>query len=723
MRGCIGRGAALRSVARVRKHAFVALLAGVVVLIAPASAGAGASTAGQGAAEGFPAAWLSPLETLQPFDTFTVSANVVGSGSVVVADATNPCGPGATTCQVSTGDSGVTITETPSAGWTFAGWSGGTCSGLTNPCVLDGITAGETDTATFTANTFTVSAGVTGSGSVVVADTTHPCGANATTCQVTTGDSGVKITANPSSGWTFTGWSGGSCSGTTNPCTLDGITTGEADTATFAAGSFTVTAHVAASGHGTALVNDQTTSCAATSCTVTTGDVVSVTATANTGYHLSGWSGGTCSGTTNPCPLTGITSAETDTATFAISSFTVTGAVAGSGGGSVVATDPGGSCGGASCTSNYLDTVTLTETPNAGSRFTGWTGPSCAGVVLTHCSVTVTGPETDTAQYVARFNVSGAVSAAGGGSVAASDPSGSASCAGASCTVDEGDTVTLTAAPAAGYRFAGWVSGACTANPCSVAGVAATQSDTASFVLAGLGAPSAAVFVSPSGNDGNAGTQAAPVRSPNRALAILAASGGAKQQLWLAQGSYPGPVTLVSADHAIGIFGGFDPATWVDSTTPAAPTTITGSPEAVIATGSTGTLIQGVALDGQATAGPSSSAYGLVALAGSQVTLAGVTVLAGNATAGSPGSPGAAGAKGGAGGAGGSGGTPAQVVSRCIASRGVRCVALDGTGGKAGLGANGNDETLLGDPLYTKNPLDARASSRAAARCGGAVRR
>ncbi len=173
--------------------------------------------------------------------------------------------------------------------------------------------------------------------------------------------------------------------------------------------------------------------------------------------------------------------------------------------------------------------------------------------------------------------------------------------------------------------------------------------------------------------------------------------------MWIAGGSYPGPMTLTAADDGFTIVGNYNST--------AAGTTITGTPEGLLATNATGITIDSVTFVGQAPAGPSSSAYGVVALSGSTLTLTNSIVRAGNGTNGAAGSPGGAGTSGQPGGTGGGGETPAEVAARCL-QRSKSCSAIDGSGGTPGLGANGNDFYIRDNGAYKANPLlDALALS------------
>src|SRR5262252_2234773 len=71
--------------------------------------------------------------------TTTVRIQIIGKGTVKDGGSVMSCGNGATTCRISYSGSGTTVTFTATAadGWTFAGWSGDDCSGLTCDVDLD----------------------------------------------------------------------------------------------------------------------------------------------------------------------------------------------------------------------------------------------------------------------------------------------------------------------------------------------------------------------------------------------------------------------------------------------------------------------------------------------------------------------------------------------------------------------------------------------------------
>ena len=126
------------------------------------------------------------------------------------------CGP---TCSASFSDGAeVTLTATPAAGDTFAGWSGD-CTGTGNCTVT--MTADHSVTATFTASSpvlrsLTVSRRGTGSGVVTSQPGGIRCGASCT-AQFQDG-AVIVLTAKAGRRSRFTGWAG-DCAGT-GTCTL-----------------------------------------------------------------------------------------------------------------------------------------------------------------------------------------------------------------------------------------------------------------------------------------------------------------------------------------------------------------------------------------------------------------------------------------------------------------------------------------------------------------------
>ena len=146
-----------------------------------------------------------------------------GSGSVTSAPTGVDCG---SACLHSFPmGTRVTLSAAAEAGSTFAGWSGGGCSG-TGTCTVS-VDSAITVTATFhgattPTYTLTVSRAGSGSGSVTSSPAGIACG---TTCSYGyAGGTAVTLSAVAAPDSTFAGWSGG-CSGT-GACTV--VTTGDA---------------------------------------------------------------------------------------------------------------------------------------------------------------------------------------------------------------------------------------------------------------------------------------------------------------------------------------------------------------------------------------------------------------------------------------------------------------------------------------------------------------
>jgi hypothetical protein len=299
----------------------------------------------------------------------------------------------------------------------------------------------------------------------------------------------VNLSAAAASGSTFAGWSGGGCSGT-GACafTLNSTTT---VTATFSSGAptFTLSVAKAGSGGGTVTSSPAGISCGADcSESYASGTVVTLSAAASAGSTFAGWSGGGCSGT-GSCAVT-MNSAQSVTATFNStggSTYTLSVAKAGSGGGTVTSSPAGISCG-ADCSESYASgtVVTLSAGANLGSVFAGWSG-SCTGTGA--CNVSMTAARNVTATFNGSGPLNLGVAKTGLGLVTSGD--GRILC-GPSCSAlyTAGSNVALTAVPEVGYSFTGW-SGPCNGNvnPCIASLNAATTVGAQFNAVADSGGP------------------------------------------------------------------------------------------------------------------------------------------------------------------------------------------------------------------------------------------
>ena len=227
-------------------------------------------------------------------NNYALNVNKSGTGSGTVTS--NPAGIscGSDCSESFAYNTMVTLTASATSPSTFAGWSGGGCSG-TGTCTIS-MSSTQSVMATFNApgnQTLTVTK--TGSGTV----TSSPAGIN---CGLDCSESYpyntiVTLTASATSPSTFGGWSGGGCSGT-GTCIVT-MSTAKSVTATFnAPGYQTLTVIKSGTGSGTVSSNPAGINCG-TDCSESYAFNTSVTLTAapSTGSTFTGWSGGGCSGT------------------------------------------------------------------------------------------------------------------------------------------------------------------------------------------------------------------------------------------------------------------------------------------------------------------------------------------------------------------------------------------------------------------------------------------
>jgi uncharacterized delta-60 repeat protein len=207
-----------------------------------------------------------------------VSINPSGAGTVT----SNPQGIDCpTTCEASFAEgSTVTLTANANTGYQFDSWNG--CDSVNgNQCTLT-MNASKNVTATFT-QLFTLTATINGNGTV----TSEPAGINCGSDCSEAYPSGtvVTLTATPDPGWQFSSWGG-------DPDCTDGQVTMNASktcTANFVQ-LFTLT--VAINGNGIVSSNPPGIDCGS-DCTETypSGTIVTLTATADSGWQFESWSG------------------------------------------------------------------------------------------------------------------------------------------------------------------------------------------------------------------------------------------------------------------------------------------------------------------------------------------------------------------------------------------------------------------------------------------------
>jgi phospholipase C len=239
-----------------------------------------------------------------------------GTGTVTSNPAGISCNP---TCSASFSvGTQVTLTETPATNSSFAGWSGGGCSGSSATCTVT-LSASEQVTATFNTSQAALSVSLTGTGAGTVSSS--PLGISCpTTCSANFSvGTQVNLTATPATNSSFTGWSG-ACTGTASTCSVT-LSASEQVTATFTTTQAEPVLSVSLAGTGTGAVSSSPAgiSCPTTcSASFSAGTQVTLTETVGTGSAFAGWSGVGCSGTSATCVLT-LTASEQVTATFNLS--------------------------------------------------------------------------------------------------------------------------------------------------------------------------------------------------------------------------------------------------------------------------------------------------------------------------------------------------------------------------------------------------------------------
>ena len=307
---------------------------------------------------------------------------------------------------------------------------------------------------------------------------------------VLSGDCGAEasVTAAPAAGYRFTGWSG-DAGGTANPLgvTLDGS---KSVTAHFARCALTATA-----GTGGSVSGGGTFDC---------GTARSVTATPDTGYRFSGWSGG-ASGTANPLSVT-LNGDVSVRASFEALTYTLTTSVSPPGGGSVQVVPAGPYRHGAKAYPAGF--------PASCYRFTGWSGAVSGYRVLP--PITMDADKSVTAHFGLRRHTL----------TVTAGPGGSASGGG---TFDCGTARTVTATPDRWFRFSGWSGDASGTNLSAAVRVTREMTARASFTRrqCTLGVTSGAGGSASGGGTFGCGTSRTATATPDRWFRFSGWSGDA----------------------------------------------------------------------------------------------------------------------------------------------------------------------------------------------------
>jgi len=300
----------------------------------------------------------------------------------------------------------VTLTAVPATGYSFSSWSGdlsGTVASAT--ITMDG---NKSVAAGFTINSYTLNtSGANGSITKNPDKSTYTHGET------------VTLQAVPAEGYNFVNWSG-DLAGSANPATLV-MDSNKTVAAAFAANTYTLQTN--ATNGSVTRTPDQA--------SFTFGQTVTLTAVPATGYSFSSWSGD-ASGSTATVTLT-MNADKSVTAGFTANAYTL----------SVSASNGSVTVSPIRETYTHGEVVTLTAVPSVGYSFGSWSGD--ASGTATSTMVTMDSNKSVTAVFSLNTYTLSVTSANG---TVTKNPS--------QATYNHGDTVALTAAPAEGYRFAGW---------------------------------------------------------------------------------------------------------------------------------------------------------------------------------------------------------------------------------------------------------------------------
>ena len=350
----------------------------------------------------------------------TVNVNMVGVGTITRV-------PDKTSYQC---NEAVQLTAASDPEWEFQGWSGAINS--TNLIESLIITQTTEVTATFTNDTpYTMMLNVVSQGS----GTGGTVSKSPDQGTYLYGDE-VTLTATPTPGWSFLGWSGDFTG--TDPVSVVPVTGDMNVTATFQEDAYTIETLIVVDegfGDGATITVDPVQD------TYQYGDVVTLTVTLNPGWTFVGWEGEGVSGTSTTLQLTMsqnvVAIAHISQTQYDFDVDIVNNGVGGNIGNGVVR-DPD------QPTYGYGQIVTLTAAPDLGWEFGGWGGALSGTELIKTVEITQDNAITATFNQIQYELV---VTAAGPGSV----------------TVEPqkdhyvyGEVVTLTPVPQKGYEFMLW---------------------------------------------------------------------------------------------------------------------------------------------------------------------------------------------------------------------------------------------------------------------------
>ena len=391
-----------------------------------------------------------------------------GSFAVTVAGttggtvATNPpltCTAATCTGTVAAGTD-VHITATPESGYRFAAWVGSSdCDGKTDAAITVNVVQELMCSATFV-QVFTVTASADTAGATATV-TAGSC--TAASCPADKGSS-VVFTAATLPGYRFTGWGGDvACSGNQPMLTITvaGATSCQAKYKKRLA--VTGALQVGFTGAVTASAPDASSTCSGASCAVDAGNAVTLLAPTVSGFRVSGWIGTGCDqGVVAGQGITlEPTTADLTCTAMYVAGVSVSGTVVGAVG-TVTATSTGVTCSAGSCAIDAGGEVVLAAPTIDGYRFLGWTGDAgCTSAAMTLDLKDIQSSTSCQANYIQRVTIGWVLPAGVTGAVTTSSSDPTVSCTKTACTIDQGQSLTLSAPAESGFRFLAWSGPGC----------------------------------------------------------------------------------------------------------------------------------------------------------------------------------------------------------------------------------------------------------------------
>jgi len=342
--------------------------------------------------------------TLQSY-AFTISA---GSGGTV---------PGGLSQSYSYG-SVVQISATPNTGYEFSSWTGPGIADLNAKDTNVTITGIQSATASFAPISYTLVATAGTGGTINALNSSYPY------------DTNVSLVATPDTGYAFSAWtqSGSGIADTASASTTVRIDGNQSVHATFSPLSYSLNL---TAGTGGSVSNNP----AGTSHDF--GSQVSITATPDSGYYFTGWTGSgitDINASTTTVTISGDENIQASFAQIPAGSFLLQ-----------LSSSPNNSAAGLIGAGIYTNgqTAQISATPIAGYTFQNWTGGTVADENASSTSVTITQDLNLTANFL---GVSHQL-------IASAGPGGSVSGSG---TFAYGTTAQITATPDVGYTFVKW---------------------------------------------------------------------------------------------------------------------------------------------------------------------------------------------------------------------------------------------------------------------------